>query len=153
MYNLSQRSKDRLKGVHPFIIELLEKGIVNSPYDFGIPQDGGLRTVERQQELYAIGRTIDVGVSKPITYTDGVIKKSKHQPQEDGYGHAFDIYIYENGRADWNVEKLSKVANHLKVVASNLAVQKKEWYDIYLIWGGDWSKFKDYPHFQLGFIS
>lgn len=152
MYNLSQRSKDRLKGVHPFIIELLEKGIVNSPYDFGIPEDGGLRTTERQQYLFSIGRTIEVGTRKPVTYTDGVIKKSNHQAKEDGYGHAFDIYIFDNGKADWNIEKLGLVAQHLKIVASNLAVQRKEWNDIYLSYGGDWKNFKDYPHFEIKFL-
>ena len=149
MYSLSQRSKDRLKGVHPFIIKVLEMGIVNSPYDFGIPQYGGLRTVKDQQELFAIGRTVDVGVRKPVTFTDGVNKKSNHQAKSDGFGHAFDIYIFHNGKADWNVEKLEEVARHLQVIARNVSVMNREWNEFNLYWGGDWKSFKDYPHFEI----
>lgn len=146
---LSQRSIDRLKGCHPFIIELCKVGVVNSPHDFGIPQDGGLRTTKQQQDLYAIGRTTDIGSRKPVTYTDGIIKKSEHQQKADGFGYAFDIYIFENGKADWNIEKLQAVANHLKIVAGNLKLQHPQWKTIELSWGGSWAKFKDYPHFQI----
>lgn len=143
MYRLSRRSKERLNGVLPVIIEIIEEGIKDSPYDFGIPQYGGLRTDQDQQELYAIGRTVDVGIRKPVTYVDGVNKKSNHQAKEDGYGYAFDIYIYDHvkKKASWNVDKLSAVAIHLIKVA-----QKK---GIELSWGGNWNRFKDYPHFEV----
>jgi len=149
MYNLSQRSLDRLKGVHPFIIEVVTKGIVYSPYDFGIPEDGGLRTTERQQQLFSIGRTTEVGTRKPITFTDGVNKKSNHQAKEDGLGYAFDIYIFDKGKADWNVEKLELVATHLKTVASNISEQNPKYKNLRLIWGGNWVKFPDLPHFEI----
>lgn len=48
--------------------------------------DGG-RTTERQQELYAQGRT------KPgpiVTNADGVTKRSNHQAAADGFYHAVD---------------------------------------------------------------
>lgn len=145
MYKLSNRSKKRLNGVHPLLIEIIEEGITNSPYDFGIPPFGGLRTVEDQQKLYAKGRTedsINKG-EKPVTYVDGIRKKSNHQAKDDGFGWAFDIYIFdhETKRASWNVEKLSEVALHLIKIA-----QKK---GVLLIWGGNWTRFKDYPHFEM----
>ncbi len=147
-YNLSNRSESRLTGVNPFGIEVLQRGIIDSPFDFGIPQYGGLRTTKDQQGLYAIGRTVDVGTRKPVTYTDGVRNKSNHQI-EMGYGQAFDIYIYIAGRASWNVDKLRAVAEHLMKVAEELAEEKEEYKGMYLSWGGNWTRFKDYPHFSI----
>ena len=147
-YNLSNRSKTRLKGVHPFLMEVFELGIKDSPYDFGIPQYGGLRTSKDQRELYNIGRTVDVGIRKPVTYTDGVNKVSNHQIRM-GYGWAGDIYIYINGRASWNVDKLQAVAEHLINISEKLSEEKEEYKDLYLSWGGFWTKFKDYPHFEI----
>lgn len=143
MYNLSKRSRDRLDGVLPILIEIIEEGIVDSPYDFGIPEYGGLRTTKDQQELYAKGRTDFSTHTRPVTYVDGIRKKSNHQAKDDGYGYAFDIYIYDHElkRASWNVDKLSEVAIHLIKVA-----QKK---GIDLSWGGQWERFKDYPHFEI----
>ena len=147
---LSNRSRTRLEGIEPFLIEVLEIGITNSPFDFGIPQYGGLRTSNMQKELYAIGRTVEVG-RKPVTYTDGIRKKSDHQMKENGYGWAFDIYIYipETKSASWNVDKLEAVAIHLLKVAQKLAEEKEEYKGFVLTWGGNWTKFKDYPHFEL----
>ena len=147
---LSNRSRNRLEGIEQFLIDVIEIGIVNSPYDFGIPQYGGLRTTKDQQDLYAVGRTEDMG-RKPVTYTDGIRKKSNHQMKENGLGWAFDIYIYipETKSASWNADKLQAVALHLMKVAQNLA-EKEDYYKGYvLIWGGNWSKFKDRPHFEL----
>lgn len=137
MYKLSNRSRQRLEGIEPILIQIIEEAIKDSPYDFGIPQYGGLRTVDDQQELYAKGRTDFSTHTRPVTYVDGVNKKSYHQT-----GKAFDIYIYDHKtkRASWNVEKLEAVARHLQKVASVVGVD--------LQWGGDWKKFKDYPHFQ-----
>lgn len=144
-YKLSSRSRERISGIHPILIEIIEEGIVDSPFDFGIPAYGGLRTVADQQELYAKGRSeesLNRG-EKPVTYTDGIRKKSNHQAKPDGYGHAFDIYIYihETKKASWNVDKLRQVADHLKKVAAKKGVV--------LFWGGDWKSFKDYPHFEI----
>lgn len=142
MYKLSKRSIERLEGVAPDMVEVIKDAITNSPYDFGIPQYGGLRTTEDQQELYAKGRTDFSTHQKPVTYVDGINKKSNHQARQDGYGHAFDIYIYdhETKRASWNIDKLTEVANHIKKVAAR--------HGIVISWGGDWKSFKDYPHFE-----
>ena len=144
-YTLSNRSRERLTGVHPALIEIIEEGIIESPFDFGIPTFGGLRSEQDQKSLYDKGRTqesLDKG-ERVVTYTDGVRKKSNHQAKADGYGCAFDIYIYdaETKRASWNVDKLAAVAIHLIKIA-----QKK---NILLIWGGSWTRFKDFPHFEM----
>ena len=126
----------KLKGVNPILIDILIESQYNSPHRFEIPRDGGLRTTERQQELYSYGRTDKS--RKIITYTDGVIKKSEHQK-----GTAFDIFILlPNGKASWDKVMLTEVARHIQKVA-------KEKFNVTLEWGGSWKSFKDYPHFQL----
>lgn len=143
MYKLSKTSSERIKDIHPVLKEIINDAISDAdcPEDFGIPQYGGLRTVKDQQDLYAIGRTVEMG-RKPVTYTDGIRKKSNHQEKEDGFGHAFDVYIYDHAtkRASWNVDRLTKLATHLIGIARRKGVK--------LEWGGNWTKFKDYPHFE-----
>jgi len=124
---LSKRSLDRLKGINPVLIEILKEGIKESPFDFGIPQNGGLRTSEDQYLLY----------KNKVSKCDGYKNKSYHQT-----GNAFDIYGYDNGKAHWDIDKLTLIAKHLQKVA-------KEKFDIHLEWGGDWKSWKDYPHFQI----
>ncbi len=58
------------------------------------------RTNEEQMALYARGR------SKPgsiVTYCDGVINKSKHQPDGHGFSRAIDVFVIKRstGKAVW----------------------------------------------------
>lgn len=134
MSKLSATSRKRLEGIKPILITIIEDAITTSPIDFGIPQDGGLRTANRQNAMYAQGRT---DLSKPkITNADGYKNISRHQS-----GEAFDIYAYVNGKASWDIGHLTAIAHHILKVAANYRVQ--------LEWGGDWKSFKDYPHFQI----
>lgn len=137
---LSQRSLNRLEGVHPALQTLIKLGITNSPHDFMIVQ--GLRTAAYQNELYQQGRT------KPgpkVTNCDGYKSKSNHQAKSDGYGHAIDFAIYDPtlpDKIDWdNDKKYREVAEHLKKVAKENGIN--------IVWGGDWVKFKDYPHIEI----
>jgi len=137
---LSQRSLNRLEGVHPALQTLIKLGITDSPHDFMVVQ--GLRTAAYQNELYQQGRT------KPgpkVTNCDGYKSKSNHQAKSDGYGHAIDFAIYDpalSDKIDWNNEKkYREVADHLKKVAKENGIN--------IVWGGDWVKFKDYPHIEL----
>jgi peptidoglycan L-alanyl-D-glutamate endopeptidase CwlK len=145
MYNLSKRSEERISGIHPLLQVIIKKAIASPdcPEDFGIPQYGGLRTTDDQQALYAKGRTDFTTHQRPVTYVDGINKKSNHQAKDDGYGHAFDVYIYCHikKKASWNVERLTKLARHLIRIAAMNGVD--------LSWGGDWKSFKDYPHFEM----
>lgn len=133
-YKLSNISALRLNGIDPKLIAIINEAIKDSPYDFGIPQDGGLRTAKRQAEMYAQGRNTS---GKKITNADGVNKKSYHQS-----GKAFDIYAFVDGKATWEHKYYEPIARHLQKVA-------KEKFGIDLEWGGDWAKFKDLPHFQI----
>lgn len=136
-YKLSRRSYDRLDGVKAVIIAVLTEAIKDSPYDFGIPKDGGRRTPQRQQQLYAIGRTVELN-RKPVTWT----LNSKHLPNKiDGTSHAFDFYAYVNGKASWELKYLEPIARHIQKVA-------KEQFNLKIDWGQDlWGK--DGGHMQI----
>ena len=108
-----------------------------------------LRTYKEQDDLYALGRT--------VLYRNGQ-RAGKVTNARGGYsfhnfGLAFDIVLLldpsgqgyfnqatwathvdydKNGKADW-----LEVADYFKSVGFE--------------WGGDWTKFKDYPHFQMAF--
>ncbi len=131
MYNLSSTSKRRIVGIKPVLIDILLEGIKDSPFDFGIPLYGGLRTKERQEYLYSIGRTTELDRS-PITWTTN----SYHMT-----GKAFDIFAYVDGKATWEHKYYEPIARHLQKIAKDL-------FCIELEWGGDWNK-KDLPHFQF----
>lgn len=142
-YVLSNTSKDRLKGVLPIMVAAFDAAIQHPdcPEDFGIPANGGLRTTEEQQALFAQGR------SKPgmiVTKTDGIVRKSNHQAKKTGYGHAIDIYIYDHKTksAVWDKKRLGTVARHIQKVAL-------EKFNLKVSWGGDWESFRDYPHFEV----
>ena len=102
MYKLSKRSLSRLSGVEPLLIAIVVDSIKDSPYDFGIPQYGGLRTSEDQNYLYRRG----------VSQRDGYNKKSYHQS-----GKAFDIYGFVDGKATWDKDILEQIANHIIMVA------------------------------------
>ena len=85
-----------------------------------------LRTTERQQYLYAQGRTRPGSI---VTNCDGVKVKSIHQ-----YGNAFDVCQNIRGK-EYEDAVIAKVGA--------LGVK------IGLEWGGSWKGFVDSPHFQL----
>ena len=62
------------KGVHPDLVKVVKWAIKQSPHDFTVVVEG-VRTVERQQSLYAIGRDGKGGAI--VTNCDGVNKKEQ----------------------------------------------------------------------------
>ena len=147
-YVLSDASIEKMKGVHPKLIELMKKAIGDSPYDFKVVQ--GLRTAEYQNSLYQQGRTKP---GKIVTKLDGYNRKSNHQAKADGYGHAVDIAVCghydQNGNyvkytADaemFDNKKLVEISKHVKAVAKEIGLE--------IVWGGDWKTLYDTPHYEL----
>lgn len=147
-YVLSDASIEKMKGVHPKLIELMKKAIGDSPYDFKIIQ--GLRTAEYQNSLYQQGRTKP---GKIVTKLDGYNRKSNHQAKADGYGHAVDIAVcgYYDGNGNYvksttdaemfDNKKLVEISRHVKAVAKETGLE--------IVWGGDWKTLYDTPHYEL----
>ncbi|BBM40548.1 hypothetical protein JCM16776_0768 [Leptotrichia shahii] len=144
-YSFSQESLDKMKKVHPKLVEVMKAAITNSPFDFRIT--AGARTAEEQFALYQKGRTLP---GPKVTNCDGKNFKSNHQIKSDGYGHAVDIFpcgVIENGvyrkftsDEGYDDKKLRLIANHILAVAKSKNVNVE--------WGGNW-KMHDTPHFEL----
>lgn len=126
-FKFSKRSLDNLKGVHPLMIKLMKTAIVNAPIDFVITE--GVRTTERQQELFKQGKS----------KCDGIKNKSKHQKKADGYGYAVDLYPLPIQYK--NTKPYIILSEHIKKVAKKLGIK--------ITWGGDFKTFVDMPHYQL----
>lgn len=139
MPTFSKRSINSLDGVHPQLVRVLKQAIKNTPIDFTVVE--GVRTLARQQALYAQGRTKPGSV---ITYADGVRNPSNHQIYKDGYGYAVDLYPFINGCVQLeNRKALEIIASHIKQTAESMGIA--------VVWGGDWKRPCDPPHFQLAF--
>ena len=126
MYKLSSKSKGRLQGIDPRLISIIKEALKISVIDFGIPSDGGLRTAERQKELF----------DKKLSTCDGYIKESYHQK-----GKAFDVYAYVDGKASWDRYHLTQVAAAILQASAMLGHN--------LEWGGLFKGFVDLPHFVI----
>lgn len=107
-------------GVNPKLVEVVKLAITKSPLDFSVSE--GLRTVERQKELVAQ-------------------KKSQTMKSRHIVGEAVDICVLVDGKANWDFENYRKVADVFKECAKELNTK--------ITWGGDWTSFKDGPHFQI----
>ena len=119
-YRLSQSSLDRLVGVHPDLVRVVKHAIGITSVDFTVLE--GVRSIERQQEL------VLAGASQTL--------KGRHLT-----GHAVDLGAYVAGEIRWDWPLYHKIAAAMVHAASELGVP--------LEWGGDWTKFRDGPHFQL----
>jgi peptidoglycan L-alanyl-D-glutamate endopeptidase CwlK len=120
MYTLGPRSKQRLKGVHPDLVKVVERAIEISTIDFTVLE--GLRTPERQKAL------LEAGASQTLN--------SRHIT-----GHAVDLGAWVDNQVDWSWPLYHKIAAAMKDAATQEGVS--------IVWGGDWRTFKDGPHFEL----
>ena len=120
-FKLSAKSLDRLKGLHPDIVKVVKRTIEITGSDFSVGE--GLRTITRQKELFKQGATKTMN-SRHLT------------------GHAVDLFaLDEDGKVTWDWKYYYPLAAAVKQAAKDVGVS--------IEWGGDWSKFKDGPHYQL----
>lgn len=126
-FTLSQRSLERLQGLHPDLVAVVKRAIEITPIDFSVIE--GVRTVERQKQLLA------AGASKTM--------KSRHIPSSNksGMGEAVDLAPIIDGQIRWDWPLFHKLAPAVKEAANQLGVP--------IQWGGDWRTFKDGPHFEI----
>jgi peptidoglycan LD-endopeptidase CwlK len=86
----------------------------------------GLRTFDEQNTLYQQGRT-----------TPGaIVTNAKPGYSSHNFGTAIDVVPIVNGNADWDTD-WNKIGQIGKSVG--------------FAWGGDWTSFKDRPHFEMNF--
>lgn len=128
MFKFGKTSKDRLESAHKDLRLIMETAIRYSDVDFGIAE--GHRSVARQKELYAQGRTKP---GKIVTWVDGVTKLSKHNLSPS---MAVDIYAFINGKAVWHGETITYLMGIIKAASEMLF--EKGLISHRLRWGGNW---------------
>lgn len=133
MFVLGKTSLARLIGVDETLVKVVKRAIEISEVDFTVLE--GVRTLARQRELYAQGRTAP---GKIVTWT----MKSKHIE-----GKAVDLVPYP---LDWNdLGKFDKIKHAMFQAAAEQGVSIR--------WGADWNgngtpREKgeyDSPHFEI----
>lgn len=119
-FRLSSRSRSRLRGVHPKLAAVTEAAIQLTPVDFMVTE--GLRTLERQAVL------VRAGASRTLN--------SRHLT-----GHAIDIAALVEGQVRWDWPLYPRIAAAFRKAADELGIA--------IVWGGDWPRLRDGPHFEL----
>ena len=119
-FRFSARSLRNLKGVHPDLVRVAMRALEITDLDFGVTE--GLRTEARQRELVASGASRTMN-SRHLT------------------GHAIDVVALIGGEVRWDWPLYARLAVHFKAAAAELEVP--------IVWGGDWPKFRDGPHYEL----
>lgn len=153
MFTLSERSRSRLKGVHPDLVKVVELALSLSTQDFSVLE--GVRSPARQKALYGKGRTarhlqemgIDPALADPSANKVTWTLKSNHFVGPDGFGRAVDLVPYP---LDWNdTTKFDQIAHAMLGAAERLGIRIR--------WGADWDMDdkarergeSDSPHFEL----
>lgn len=138
-YVLGQRSLAQLVGVHPKLVAVVKRAIALTAQDFMVLE--GVRTQQRQNELYAQGRTKPGNV---VTWT----RTSNHfKNARTRFGHAVDLVPFP---VDWNdLKKFDAISRAMFQAADELNTPIR--------WGADWDRDgkprergeTDSPHFEL----
>lgn len=138
-FRLSEASRGKLAGVHPDLQRVVMRAIEISPVDFKVIE--GVRTPERQKQLYAQGRT------KPGNIVTWTLKSNHFVNPKTGKGHAVDLLV---APYDWkDGPQWKQMADAMMKAAEQCGVTIR--------WGKDWNMNgrpgekgeTDSPHFEL----
>lgn len=128
---VKSKSASKLQGLHPVVKQAAES-LIERSFARGVPIliTQGLRTIAEQDELYAQGRT------KP----GKIVTNAKGGYSFHNFGVAIDFCLLKpDGKSvSWEVGR-----DWMIVVEIAKALG--------FAWGGDWTSFKDYPHFEMCF--
>lgn len=125
-FYLSGRDLQRLIGVHPDLVRVVERAATLAPAPFMVLE--GLRALARHRQYFRAGKTRTM--------------RSRHLT-----GHAVDLapLIDTDGDGDrevsWDWADFRPLARAVKLAAEQVGVPVE--------WGGDWKGFPDGPHWQL----
>jgi len=122
-FRLSQRSMDRLEGVHPAMTGVVERAIQLTDIDFGVTQ--GVRTLDEQKANVAAGRSQTM--------------QSKHLLQQTGFSHAVDVVAYVGPDVSWELNLYDNICDAFKQASEETGASVK--------WGAAWSEgdIRTYP--------
>ena len=129
---LSIESESLLKPVHPDLARVIRRAAKDwKDADTGFVITCGGRSVAAQKIMVAKGASTTM--------------HSRHVIAPDGYAYAVDLACTIHGAVKWDWPLYAKLAVAVKAAAKAEKVPVE--------WGGDWTKFKDGPHFQLPWAS
>ena len=114
VFKLSQKSLDKLNGVHPDLVETVERAIELTDTDFGVIY--GVRDPETQKRLFSSGKSQTMA--------------SKHLIQNDGYSHAVDLMAYDGSNPSWDIVDYDNIADAMKKASKEIGSKIK--------WGASW---------------
>ena len=117
-FKLSTRSKNKLEGVHPDMVAVVERAIELTKVDFGVTY--GVRSLAEQERM----RDLASGRSQTM--------KSKHLIQDSGYSHAVDVVAYDGSDVVWEINVYDDICDAFKQTAEEKGVAIK--------WGAAWSE-------------
>jgi hypothetical protein len=109
-FKLSKRSHDRLFGVNPKLVAVVNRAIELTTVDFGVTE--GLRTVDTQEAYVKAGKSQTMN--------------SKHIG-----GNAVDLVAYINGGVSWELNLYDNIAEAMRTAAIEN--------DLPLRWGAAWN--------------
>ena len=131
---MDPRSIRNLSGVHPDLVLVIQKAFesITSDSHITFKVTEGVRTMRRQEELYALKKTKTL--------------KTRHVPENNKcrMSCAVDVVAVVDGQVSWDFYNYTILASYIKASAAKLCIP--------IVWGGDWKSFKDGPHFQLSEI-
>lgn len=142
-YTWGNRSKKRMEGVNPYLIECAEMTISQSIYDLTIPWHGGVRTPQEQNKAF----------QDKASKCDGFKILSYHQIEaaNNGYGNALDIIPV--GKDPYkDTRKLNYIGRLMLLNWQELIFEYAQCgTDIgVMIWGGTFGATSwDRPHFEI----
>lgn len=120
LLDILTKNNQKTVGLKPEVAELAKQLIaVAKDSAINLVITDGYRPAQKQDSLY------NAGVSTV---------KGNHGAHSKGL--AFDVAVYKDGKIDWDDKAVYKKVGEIGVKLG-------------LIWGGNWSTFKDYWHFEL----
>lgn len=126
---LTARDETHLKKLHPDLARVIRRAAAMWPHkdqEFFITCS--IRTLEEQKVLLANKATKTL--------------RSRHLPgKTNKLSHAVDLALKLDGKVRWDWPLFVQMAKTIKAAAK---VEK-----VPVEWGGDWTQFRDGPHFQL----
>ena len=124
-FMISDKSREKMKGVHPVLAQVVETAMSLSAVDFTITE--GVRSAERQAELLAAGRSW--------------VKTSKHQADpQTSLGHAVDVMALPTPAGSWDWEYYEQINDAMQAAGKI--------HNARITWGGCWAA-RDGCHFQI----
>lgn len=130
---LAPKDEAHLKKLHPDLARVIRRAATIWPYndqEFFITCS--LRTLDEQRKLLAAGATRTL--------------RSRHLPgKTNNLSHAVDLAVRMGKTIKWDWPLYVQMS---KVIKQAAKLEK-----VTVEWGGDWTTFKDGPHYQLPWAS